>query len=320
MVAMSGYPALAIAAAAITTLVLALRNELHGLVARLGAEDVKAVARFAIITAAILPFLPNAYFGPYDAWNPRQLWLVVVLVTGFSFAGYIANRLIGARYGILLTAIIGGAYSSTAVTTALSHRLRKEETFRATLSAGIALATAVMFLRVLLLSAVVAPAAFLPLVRIIWPALLAAGLAGLALTRRGASRAPDTEQKPGNPIAIAAALGFLLLVAVLALLARWAQAQFGDAGIATLILISGAFDVDAAIVTLGGLRPGAIPPDLAGLVLAGTVFINMVVKLSIVALYAGWRRGKLALFALLASAAALGAGCAVRLASTGISF
>ncbi len=312
LIAVNGYPALAIGVAAVTTLILALRTELHGLLARLGKEDVKALARFAIITAAILPFLPNTYFGPYDAWNPRQLWLVVVLVTGFSFAGYIANRLFGARLGILATSLIGGAYSSTAVTTSLSRRLRSDEALRSTLSAGIALASAIMFIRVLILTVIVADFAFLSLLMIVWPALTVTTLAGLFLMRRAAPASAPQSEAHANPVEIIPALGFLLLVAILALATRWGQARFGDAGAATLILIAGAFDVDAAIVTLGGLSAAALGPEIAGQVLAGAVLINMIVKLCIVVIYAGWKRGRLAILSLLSGSGALGIAGAAR--------
>lgn len=313
--AMSGHPAFAVAAAAITTFILALRTELHGIVAKLSRAEVTAVARFAIITAAVLPFLPDAYFGPYDAWNPRQLWLVVVLVTGFSFAGYIAHRLIGARYGILVTALVGGAYSSTAVTAALSNRLRREPDLRTVLSAGIALASAVMFVRVLILTAIIADFAFLPLARIMGPALIVASIVGLVLIRLTSASAPATDAPRSNPVEIVPALGFLILVAVMAVAARWAEIKFGGAGIATLILMLGAFDVDAAIVTLGGLTPGTLTPDVAGLVLAGTVFINMLVKISIVALYARWPQGGIGMLGLLSSAATLGVVATLTLTS-----
>ena len=94
-----GSVGLALACAAIIVLILALRDEFHGFVDRLDEKDVKALARFAVIALAILPFLPDQRCGPYDAWNPSKLWWVVVLVTGFSFAGYIANRIFGARTG-----------------------------------------------------------------------------------------------------------------------------------------------------------------------------------------------------------------------------
>jgi uncharacterized membrane protein (DUF4010 family) len=107
----SGSEGLAMASAAVVVLLLALRSELHGLIERLDENDVKALARFAVIAGAVLPLLPNQPFGPYGAWNAQKLWLVVVLVTGFSFAGYIANRVFGERRGTVATAVIGGAYS-----------------------------------------------------------------------------------------------------------------------------------------------------------------------------------------------------------------
>jgi uncharacterized membrane protein (DUF4010 family) len=111
-----GSVGLALAAGAIIVLILALRDEVHGFVDRLDERDVKALARFAVIALAVLPFLPDEPFGPYGAWNASKLWWIVILVTGFSFAGYVANRIFGARHGTVATAIIGGAYSSTAVT------------------------------------------------------------------------------------------------------------------------------------------------------------------------------------------------------------
>jgi Predicted membrane protein len=89
----SGLAGLAIACAAIAVAFLALRTELHGFVDRLDEQDVKALARYAVIAGAVLPFLPNGHFGPLHAWNPQRLWMVVVLITGFSFLGYVANRL-----------------------------------------------------------------------------------------------------------------------------------------------------------------------------------------------------------------------------------
>jgi uncharacterized membrane protein (DUF4010 family) len=298
MLATSGQPAIAMAAAAVTTLLLSFRDKLHGVIAQMGEGDIQALARFAIIAGAILPFLPSGRFGPYDAWSPQQLWMVVVLVTGFSFAGYIANRLIGARYGTLATAVIGGLYSSTAVIMSLSHRLREETEARSALWAGIALASAVMFLRVLVLTAVLAGFAFLPLLSVIGPAAIVAIAIGFLLTRKSKSQVSEQPVQPGNPIALLPAIGFLLLVAIMAVATRWAETQFGDAGIATVLIISGSFDVDAAIVTLGGLSAGTLTPEIAALVVAASVFINTIIKTGIVATFAGFKKGRPAIFAL----------------------
>ena len=279
----SGGEGLALACAAVVVGLLALRTELHGVIARLDERDVKALARFAIIAMAVLPLLPDRNLGPYDAWNPQKLWLVVVLVTGFSFAGYIANRLFGERAGTIGTALIGGAYSSTAVTASLSQRLRKRDAGGPE-SAGIALATAVMYLRVLILVAVLATSFLVPFAILVAPALLVGLAAGAFLWWR--STAGDGAEPPGNPIEILPALGFLLFVALAAVLTRWAEGRFGEQGIAALILATGSFDVDVAIVTLGRLQPGSISLQLGALALAGTIVANMLVKIGITLAYA----------------------------------
>jgi len=281
-----GSYGLALAASAIVVLVLAMREELHGFVGKLDEADVKALARFAVIALGVLPFLPNEPMGPYGAWNPWKLWWVVVLVTGFSFMAYVANRAFGARRGTISTALIGGAYSSTAVTQSLAQRLGSKDAGGAE-AAGIALATAVMYLRVILLVWFLAPRLLWAFLVVIALPLLVAWLAGWWLYRKATSC--DGPSPPGNPIALAPALAFLAFVAAAAVIARWAQGQFGQEGIAVLLLIMGSMDVDAAIVTAGGLPPQAIGAELAALALCGTILANMAVKLGVTLAYA---RGK----------------------------
>jgi uncharacterized membrane protein (DUF4010 family) len=299
----SGNAALAIACAAIVVALLALRTELHGFVERLDADDVKALARYAVIAGTVLPLLPSGHYGPLGAWNPQRLWLVVVLVTGFSFLGYVANRIFGERHGTIATALIGGAYSSTAVTQSLAQRLGREKEVGAE-PAGIALATAVMYMRVLLLIAVLATRVFVPFALMILPALAVAWGAGFWLYRKAPKS--DAPTPPGNPIALLPALGFVVFVAAAAVAAKWAQGQFGQSGIAVLLLIMGSMDVDVAIVTLGGLSPTAISPLLAAIAIAGTIIVNMGVKIGITLVYAG-RKGISAAVAMTASVIVLAA-------------
>ena len=307
-----GSVGLALAAAAVVVFILALRNEFHGFVERLDERDVKALARYAVIALAVLPFLPDRNLGPFDAWNPSKLWWVVVLVTGFSFVGYIANRLFGARHGTVGTALIGGAYSSTAVTQSLAQRLGQggaggTEGGGAE-AAGIALASAVMYVRVIVLVALLAPRFVWPFVMVIAPALVVAWAAGGWLYRRSAKS--EQAVAPGNPIALVPAFGFLLFVAVAAVAARWAEGQFGEQGIALLLLIMGSMDVDAAIVTAGGLPDAAIGAELAALAIGGTILANMAVKLGVTLAYAR-SKGTSAALALAASMVALAVTLAV---------
>jgi uncharacterized membrane protein (DUF4010 family) len=303
VVAGNGQPGLAIAGASLVTLLLAVRHEAHGLIAHLDGQDVKTLARFAVIAAAVLPFLPSGDYGPYGAWDLHKLWLIVVLVTGSSFAGYVANRIFGARHGTIAMALIGGAYSSTAVTQSLAQRLGSGTSSGAE-AAGIGLATFVMYGRVLVLVAVLATSVFVPFALIILPALIVAGLAGWWLYKTAPASSGGTP--PGNPIALLPAVAFVSFVAVAAIAARWAEGRFGQNGIATLILIMGSLDVDAAIVTVSGLKPGSITPALAAVALAGTVLANMTVKLGITLAYAR-SDGKRAAIALGGSMIALAA-------------
>lgn len=302
-----GNVGLGLAAGAVVVLILAMKEEVHQFVDRLDERDIHALARFGIIALAILPFLPDKPMGPYGAWNPSTLWWVVVLVTGFSFAGYVANRLFGTHNGTVATAIIGGAYSSTAVTQSLAQRLGSDGGGGAE-TAGIALASAVMYLRVILLVAVLANRLLIPFALIVAPALVVAWGLGWWLYRR-ADRS-DAPVAPGNPIALLPALGFVAFIAVAAVVARWAEGRFGEDGIALLLFLTGSMDVDASIVTAGGLPPAAIGAELAAIAIGGTIIANMAVKIGVTFSYAR-ARGRAAGLALIASTAVLAASIAI---------
>ena len=269
----------------------------------LDEDDVKALARYAVIAGAVLPFLPNGHYGPLGAWNPQRLWLVVVIVTGFSFLGYAANRIFGERHGTIATALIGGAYSSTAVTQALAQRLGREKESGAE-PAGIALATAVMYLRIPILIAVLATRVLPAIIILLLPAMVIAWGAGYWLYRK--TPRSDAPSSSGNPIALLPALGFVAFVAVAAVAAKWAEGRFGQSGIAVLLLIIGSMDVDVAIVTLGTLAPEAISPLLAAMAISATTIANMAVKVGITLVYAG-RKGVSAAIAMIASVLVLAA-------------
>jgi len=303
----SGNPALAIAGATIVTLILSLKRETHGILNRLDEDDVKALAQYAVIAGAVLPFLPNGRYGPLGAWNPQQLWLVVIIVTGFSFLGYVANRLFGERHGTIATAVIGGLYSSTAVTQSLSERLGRTKTPGAE-AAGIALATSVMYVRVLFLVAILATRIAVPFAIITFPAIVAGVAAGWWLYRK--SPRSDAPTAPGNPVALLPALGFVVFVAAMAVAVTWAEGRFGQQGIALLLFISGSANVDVAIVTAGGMPPQAIGANLAAIALAGTIVANMTVKIGVTLVYAK-AKGRSAAIALIASTVVLAASIVV---------
>jgi uncharacterized membrane protein (DUF4010 family) len=305
----SGMSALASAAAGVMVVLLAMRSKLHGWLRTLDEVEMIAIARFALIALVILPLLPDTPFGPFGAWRPRQLWLVVVLVSGFSFAGYFAARHLGPTRGILATAAAGSMVSSTAVTASLAGKLRHGNSDPAILSAGIALASGVMFIRVMVLTAALTPFALPTLAVLAIPGMLVSLAAALAMIRR---RHPDaTPPQAGialrNPLTLGPALLMMVLVMILSVAARWVLARYGDAGLAIVLALTGTVDVDSAIITMGNLPPGTLEARLAGLVLLPPVILNTLFKAGAVISIAGWHKGWRAAATLIASAAACGA-------------
>lgn len=290
-VAGAGGHALASAATGVMVLVLAMRHQLHEWVSHLDEREVLAIAHFALISLVVLPLLPDTPMGPLDAWRPRQIWLVVVLVCGFSFLGYIAAHRLGPSRGTLATAAAGSMVSSTAVTASLAGRLKDGSGDAATLNAGIALASAVMFVRVMVLVGALAPFAL--------TALLTWAIPGLAISLTGAWLIGRRRENPAagseaalplrNPFALGPALLLAALVMVLSVAARWVLARYGDAGLATVLALSGMLDVDSAIITMGNLPAGTVDPRLAALILMPPVLLNTLIKAGGAIALAGWQ-------------------------------
>lgn len=296
-----GLPVPAAALAVVTAFLLSQRQRLHGWIEGLSEADFHAVVLFAVIAGALWPVLPDRAMGPMNAWNPRELWLVVVVVCAISFAGYVLGRRLGPERGVLAMAAVGAIYSSTAVTAALAQRIKTEPESRPRLAAGIAIASMVMFLRTGLLVGLLVPFALIGFARVVGPAALVALLLAWLLARRAAV-APAGDAPTGNPFALLPALGFAVLVALVQLVVQWMQVRFGGSGVAITLALAGAMDVDAAIVALRGLPRGSITPGLAGTILALPVLLNTLLKLGVVLVTAGragWRAGlSLALAAL----------------------
>jgi uncharacterized membrane protein (DUF4010 family) len=306
----SGEFALASAMAGSTVLVLSQRSRWHHWLKHIDEQEMMAIARFALIALVILPLLPNDPIGPYGAWKPRQLWLVVVLVSGFSFAGYAAVKLLGPARGVLATAAAGSMVSSTAVTASLAGKLRDGAGDMMLLNAGVALASATMFLRVTLLTAALATFALPGFATLAVPGMVVSLAACWLILRRRGDGGPAYEDgmKLRNPFDLGPALLLMLLTMALTVAARWVLQRYGDSGLATVLAISGSVDVDSAIITMGNLSAGTLTPRVAALVLALPVTLNTLFKTATLISIAGWRKAWPGASAMLASLIALGGG------------
>ena len=163
----------AIAVGGGVAVLLQFKPELHSIAQKLGDEDLRAIMQFVLITCIILPVLPNtelrsrqlppasAAVPQLDVLNPREIWLMVVLIVGLSLGGYIIYKYFGRNAGILLGGILGGAISSTATTVSYARGTRNDPIRRRTAAIVIMIASTVMYLRVLVAVAVVSSWDFL---------------------------------------------------------------------------------------------------------------------------------------------------------------
>lgn len=307
------YKVVAVAAVAVVaTFLLSSKPTLHPLVRRVTREEATATLEFLIVAVVVLPLLPDRTYGPLDVLNPFQIGVLLVLISGLSFAGYVASRLLGARRGLGITGLVGGLVSSTAVTLSMAGRARERPAIADSAALAVMLASTVMFARVLAIVAVVNPALRGPVAL----PMTAGVLAGLAATlvlwlRSGRATTKEETVALSNPFELGAALKFALLFAAILLGSKAATVHLGTAGIYAAGLLAGSTDVDAITLSVAKLAgEGGLAPGVA----ATTIFLgtasNTLVKGIMGAVVGGWSFGRRVLLAQLAVLAAGAAGAA----------
>ncbi len=249
----------AIALAVLTSLLLALKGRLHGVIRRMNSEDLRVTMQFALVAAVILPLFPDRAIDPLGILNPFQVWLMVVFVSGIGFSGYVLMKVMGASKGIYLTGILGGLASSTATTISFSSASRENPALSANYARAVVLASSVMIPRILLLVLVVYP----PLLRIISFPLAAMLVSGLVIIfihhRKDKTSEIKSEQSinVANPLKLSTAIKFGLLFAVVLLIIEFAQSSFGSIGVYFASAIAGLTDVDAITLSVSRMASNA---------------------------------------------------------------
>lgn len=253
-----GQAEIAVALAIATSAVLAFKQPLHGLVERLGREDLYAGLKLLFATFIVLPVLPDRPVDPWGALNPWRMWWLVILISGLSLVGYVATRVLGAGRGIPLTGLFGGLVSSTAVTLSLARRSVEGGGARLghELAAGILLSWATMFARIGVLVAAIQPVLLRRMAAPLAVALLASGGAAAWHHWRGRSAAGTADAVPlTNPFSLSAAIRFAALFAVVLLAVKLVETYFPASGLLAVAALAGLTDVDA--ITLSVAQPGA---------------------------------------------------------------
>ena len=276
-----GLATIAASLAVVATALLYFKPELKGLSARITRRDMLSILQFGALSLVVLPALPNRGYGPHLALNPHQIWLMVVLISGVSLAGYVALRLVGARHGLLLIGFLGGLVSSTATTVMYARRAREDSSQARASALVVLIAGSVGFARIGLVGAIAAPA-LLPLLA---PVLLAgfvpmliAGIVNLRGLPAVPAGAEATAPQVDNPTELRTAVSFGAFYALVLLLAAVLAQWLGGAGLYAVAAISGLTDVDAISLSsmrlfgVGGVTPGQAVAAIALAFLANIGF------------------------------------------------
>jgi uncharacterized membrane protein (DUF4010 family) len=279
---------LAVGVAIAATLLLHFKTELHGLSARLSRQDVASILQFAVLTFVFLPLLPDENYGPYQALNPYHIWLIVVLVSGISLAGYLALRLFGAKASLPLVGISGGLVSSTATVLVYARQARDHASMVPVAGGIITISNLVVLARLAVLSAVVAAPA-LPVMLPVFFSGAALGLLPL-LHRLRTTRAAGELKVPEfkNPTNLRVAVGFGALYALVLLASAWLSERAGSQGLYAIAVASGFVDVDAiALSSLKLLGGGMVTAQVAATAIALAYGAAVAFKLAVLIVAGG---------------------------------
>ena len=278
-----GYTSVAVVLAGSIAVLLHLKPEMHALARKVGDTDFKAIMQFVLVTLVILPVLPNREFGPFDILNPFKIWLMVVLIVGISLGGYLAYKFLGATSGSIVAGVLGGLISSTATSVSYARREREAPQICSMAALVIMIASAVMFLRVVVIVGVVGPGVFASIIGPLATMLAVTVVIAMGMwffTRKEPVKPPD----PENPSELKSAIIFGIIFAIVLLGVAAARHYFGSRGLYVVAGLSGLTDMDAiTLSTLELVKSNQTEPFVAWRMILIAATANFVFKGALVA-------------------------------------
>ncbi len=282
----------AVATAVIIVTLLSLKTRFLSVISNITSDELFAFIKFSIIALLILPFLPNKTFGPNNLLNPFEIGSIIVIVSFLNFIGYFLVKFVGSKKGILLTAILGGLISSTAVTWSYASKSAESPELSRKYAAGIIIASAIMFPRLALLVYIFNKALFVYLVLPFGLLTLVCLVVSLLLIKRDTNKS-DTNIKLGNPMNLLNAIGFGVIYVVILFAVFYSNEFFGESGLYYSALIAGLADTDAITISMAKFSLEGENLKLASSVIIAAVMSNMLVKLGIAIFKGSKATGKL---------------------------
>ncbi len=304
-----GYATLAVMLAITTTVLLYFKAELRNISEKMTPKDINSILQFAVLSLVILPILPSQDYGPYNALNPRQIWWMVVLISGLALSGYLALRIVGSRHGAALLGIFGGLASSTATTMMFSRHARELGHLVRMAAIVILIANVMVMIRLGLVSSVVAPALITQIAIVfacgIVPGVVMSLYGWKILSAAGELPMPEVK----NPTELRTAISFGLLYAIVLLASAWLQDIAGNKGLYIVAIASGLTDADASVLsTLRMFNLEKISSDQAVIAVTLALIANLIFKIGLVITIGGGKLARHALPGLLAIGAGLATG------------
>lgn len=270
----------AVATAVIIVTLLSLKTRFHTVIRNITSDELFALIKFSIIALLILPFLPNNNYGPNELINPFEIGSIIVIVSFLNFIGYFLVKFVGSKKGILLTAILGGLISSTAVTWSYASRSVESPELSRKYAAGIIIASAIMFPRLALLTYIFNSALFMYVAIPFAVFSVICLIVSLILIKEDTNK-PDTNINLGNPMNLLNAIGFGVIYVVILFAVFYSNQYFGQSGLYYSALIAGLADTDAITISLAKFASDPEKIKLASSVIVTAVMSNMLVKLGI---------------------------------------
>jgi uncharacterized membrane protein (DUF4010 family) len=290
-ISLAGPAWLGVGVTVAAVLLLAGRERLHELARKVELREIVIAGQFLILTGLVLPLLPDEPVTTLTAITPYKAWLALLAVCTMSYGSYLLRRYVAPPGGDLWIAALGGLYSSTATTVVLARRAGVDRAALPRALAGIILASALMYLRILVIIAVFN----VPLALALAPRLAALAAIGFVLAawqyyRAGAAPAePKVAAGPRNPLELSAAALFAALFVVISVASSWVKSRFGAAGLDVLAAIVGVTDIDPFVLSLAQNVAGPLSTDAAaGATLIATAS-NSLLKAGYAATFVGLR-------------------------------
>lgn len=270
----------------ITAVLLQLKGVLGDLIKKLSQKDIMAIMELVAITLVILPILPNQAYGPYQVLNPREIWLMVVLIVGLGLGGYFLYKWLGKKTGTISNGILGGLISSTATTVTYSNRSKEVPEIGNVAAFIVVVASTIAVVRILVEVAVVSP----QYLSVIAPPILTvlAGMIAICMVLYFSNNKKEEEvskmPEPDNPAQLKTAFIFGALYAIILIGVAAAKDYFGESGLLLISVISGFTDVDAITLSLANtLNRGDLEVTQAWRYMLIASFSNLVFKGGMVA-------------------------------------